>query len=61
MKKFFKIIWKRLFCKHDYWWSSELTCSDSRNILNHQVKIIACHCSKCGKEKEIKFKKRIDK
>ena len=52
-----KRIWKRLTCKHDYWLYGIVTWSNRE----HERKEIICHCSKCGKEKSIIFKKELDK
>ena len=56
-----KRIWKRIICKHDYWWHAEVTWANSSGLLDHERKEIICKCQKCGKEKSILFKKGIDK
>lgn len=56
---------KYLFCKHDYMWVSTLTAT-TRNSLNERVNDfdnmeVKIKCTKCGKIKRIKYKKRVDK
>ena len=56
---------KGLFCKHDYMWVSTLTAT-ARNSLHERVNDfdsveMKIKCTKCGKIKRIKYKKRIDK
>lgn len=58
---FLKRVFKRIFCKHDYWWNCEFICSNSRGLLDHELITLDCKCKKCGKKKSIKFKKRVDK
>jgi hypothetical protein len=60
MKEFLRFVWKRITCKHDYWWHAEATWSNSWGLLDHEQKEIICICQKCGKEKSLKFKKRVD-
>lgn len=64
MKRFFKGIknfilfsWKRITCKHDYWWNYKATWSNE--FKDHELIEICCVCEKCGKEKKIKFKKKV--
>ena len=52
---------KRIFCKHDYWWSYNFICSNLSGLIDHQLIEVGCKCKKCGKEKSIKFKKGVDK
>ena len=60
VKRIVKNIWKRVTCKHDYWWCAEATWSNSWGRLDHERKEITCRCKNCGKEKYITFKKSID-
>lgn len=48
---------KRIFCRHDYWLFGIVTFGNRE----HEVKEMICRCSKCGKEKSLKFKKELDK
>ena len=48
---------KRIFCRHDYWLFGIVTFGNRE----HEVKEMMCRCSKCGKEKSLKFKKELDK
>lgn len=52
-----KRILKMIFCQHDYWLYGIVTMSNRE----HEHKEMVCRCSKCGKEKSIKFKKELDK
>jgi hypothetical protein len=61
MKGFLKFVWKRITCKHDYWWYAEATWSNPWGLLDYEQKVITCTCKKCGKEKSLKFKKSVDK
>jgi RNase P subunit RPR2 len=49
---------KRLFCKHDYWFRSECTWSNSAG-RDHELKDIEVICKKCGKIHTIQYKKII--
>lgn len=57
---------KRTFCKHDYYWVSDLSWIRREGFSgqaldsfeNHEM---ICKCKKCGKRKKIIFKKSIDK
>ena len=48
---------KVIFCRHEFWWEATTTFEDK----DHELLIIDCYCSKCGKRKSIKFKKRLYK
>jgi RNase P subunit RPR2 len=61
MKEFFKGVWKRITCKHDYWWYGEFTYSNSRGELDHERKEVIIRCEHCGKEKTFIYKKHLDK
>ena len=50
MKRIIKTMWKRLTCKHDYWWFAEVTWSNSCGSLDHERKEVICKCKHCGKE-----------
>ena len=50
-----------LFCKHEYKWYATTTMSNSMGLLDHELIIIDVVCEKCGKRKELKYKKPIDK
>lgn len=55
-----KQLWKRITCRHDFWWCAETTWSNSAECLDHVLKEIDCKCKKCGKRKSIKFKEPVD-
>jgi hypothetical protein len=57
MKNLIKFIWKRLTCDHDYWWNYKATWG--KEFGDHELIEISCRCEKCGKEKKIKFKKKV--
>lgn len=61
MKRAIKRIWKRLTCKHDYWWYGEVTWSNSHGYLDYERKETICKCRLCHKEKSIIYKKPLDK
>ena len=52
---------KMLFCKHEYKWYATTTLSNSAGLLDHELIIVYVDCEKCGKRKELKYKKPIDK
>ena len=57
MKNLIKFIWQRFTCNHDYWWNYQATWS--KEFGDHELIEISCRCEKCGKEKKIKFKKKV--
>lgn len=59
--KVIKRLIKMLFCKHEYKWYATTTLSNSAGLLDHELIIIHVDCEKCGKRKELKYKKPIDK
>lgn len=50
---------KQMFCKHDYWFRSECTWSNSAGQLDHELKDIEVICKKCGKIHSIRYKRTI--
>lgn len=60
-----KTIVKRLFCRHDYYWKSDLSWItrniDGKAVYSYEGHEVKVRCAKCGKEKIIKYKKAIDK
>lgn len=59
--KVIKRLIKMLFCKHEYKWKATTTLSNSMGVLDHELIIIDVECEKCGRTKELKYKKPIDK
>lgn len=60
--KIIKNIIKKIFCKHEYWFGAELSCTVHDNYENHIYSHhdLTCRCSKCGKEKTIIYNKNIE-
>ena len=59
--KVIKRLTKMLFCKHEYKWLATAIMSNFAGLLDHELIIIDVVCEKCGKRKELKYKKPIDK
>lgn len=54
---------RKLFCKHNYLWTAEITITttnaDGNPTSSYRGKEIYCECMKCGKKKIFRFDKMI--